>query len=193
MWDTQLDPGTSTVTGHCCPGHTRGPAPQSSQWSMSLRTSLPWKGQGKPRTPLPREGHCDSLLPLSTTLLALPQAQLWEQEPQDSPSSALEACTAFPIQWTGPPQHFRTPKVPSSPSTAPPAPSACLTHIIECITVPLFLQLVKRGVEEAKGCQPPLQTPVVDQCHHACHHGCGCLRGHNPSAQDPTTAEGSRG
>lgn len=73
----QLDPRTSAVTRHHCPGHTRGPAPQSSQESMGT----------PPRTLLPREGHRDSLLPPSRTLLAPPQAQLWEQEPQDSPLS----------------------------------------------------------------------------------------------------------
>lgn len=90
---------------------------------------------------------------------------------------------AFPAPPAGPAQvsapHCRTPK--SAPRRAPP----CHTHIVEGITKPLLLQLVERRVEEAEGCQPPLQAPVIDQCHHACHHRCGRLRGHNPSAPGP--------
>lgn len=184
MWDSML----SRTPGPLQSLNVAAPATQGELLHKAHRSL--W---GPPRTPLPWEDHKDSpLSPQQDTAGPAPR----KQEPQDSPlrpQPGPRSMHGIPSPPQASAQHFRTPTVPSAPSTAPPAPIPCSTHIVECVTKPLLLQLVERGVEEAQGCQLPLQAPVIDQCHHACHHRCGRLRGHNPSAQDTHHPGGQQG
>lgn len=186
------------------PSWTPGPLQSLDTTALATQGDLPHRAHRSPWGPPP--GH-SSHGKATGTLSCPPAGHCWPRPRHSSgsrsprtapsaPSPALGAPMAFPAPQTGSPQasaqHFRTPTVPSAPSTAPPAPIPCPTHVVECITKPLLLQLVERRVEEAEGCQPPLQAPVVDQCHHARHHRCGRLRGHNPSAQDPHHPKGQQ-